>query len=97
MSAEKRSVSAPEDLLAEADARMEDLGYTDFSKYIQALIRADVLTGGPHLREVSTPHTRPASPVNYRKKDPSKDTQNKIQDIVKRGTKKDPHGMPPSK
>jgi hypothetical protein len=53
MSAEKRSISAPSDLYAKADARKEELGYSTFSDYIQALIRADVVKAGGHLREAS--------------------------------------------
>lgn len=51
MSAEKRSISAPAVLFAKADARKEQLGYSTFSDYIQALLRADTLGGGDHLRE----------------------------------------------
>lgn len=55
MSAEKRSVSAPATLFAAADARKEQLGYPTFSDYIQALIRADTISGGDHLRESTSP------------------------------------------
>lgn len=63
MSAEKRSVSAPEQLFALADARKAQLGYSTFSDYIQALMRADALGGGDHLRESVKPH-RGAHPDN---------------------------------
>lgn len=53
MSAEKRSVSAPAELFAQADQRKAQLGYSTFSDYIQALIRADTVAGGAHLREAS--------------------------------------------
>lgn len=51
MSAVKRSISAPAELFDQADRRQADLGYSTFSDYIQALMRADALTGGSHLRE----------------------------------------------
>jgi metal-responsive CopG/Arc/MetJ family transcriptional regulator len=50
MSAEKRSVSAPEELFKAADARVEELGYTNFSQYIQALIHADLNGKVDHSR-----------------------------------------------
>lgn len=52
MSAEKRSVSAPSELFERAVARQKDLGYSTFSDYIQALIRADTMQGGGHVRAV---------------------------------------------
>lgn len=52
MSTEKRSVSAPLEEWARADKRCDELGYKTFSEYIQALIRADVIDGGSHVREV---------------------------------------------
>lgn len=64
MSAEKRSVSAPRDLFQRADARLRLLGYANFSQYVQALMRADVLTAGDHTRAVVDPdamHDRPNS------------------------------------
>lgn len=51
MSAEKRSISAPRQLFASADARKEMLGYSTFSDYVQALMRADTISGGAHLRD----------------------------------------------
>lgn len=66
MSAEKRSISAPAALFTKADARKEQLGYSTFSDYIQALLHADTLNGGDHLRESAptpdTPHTPPVPP-----------------------------------
>lgn len=53
MSAEKRSVSAPAELFAQADRRKAQLRYSTFSDYIQALIHADLVAGGSHLRETS--------------------------------------------
>lgn len=55
MRVEKRSVSAPRDLFARADARCELLGYAKFSQYVQALIRSDVLKQGDHIRTVAEP------------------------------------------
>lgn len=54
MSAEKRSISAPDTLFAQADVRKAQLGYSTFSDYIQALIRADAVGGGAHLREAAS-------------------------------------------
>lgn len=62
MSAEKRSVSAPEELFAQADARQQQLGYSKFSDYIQALIRADVIKEGGHVREVAPQYQANSSP-----------------------------------
>lgn len=56
MSAEKRSISAPAELFAQADERKRALGYPTFSDYIQALIRADTITAAAHYREASTPY-----------------------------------------
>lgn len=53
MSAEKRSISAQRELFEQADARTQQLGYANFSQYVQALIRADVLSEGAHLREAT--------------------------------------------
>ena len=44
----------PEELYVEAERRQKQLGYVTFSDYIQALIRADVLADGSHLRETVT-------------------------------------------
>lgn len=70
MAAEKRSVSAPDDLFAQADARAKELGYSNFSQYIQYLIRKDTLEKGSHIRESSPAYggqAPPAKPVTYRK------------------------------
>lgn len=50
MPAEKRSISAPQELFARADARQAELQYSKFSDYIQALIVRDVQMGGDHIR-----------------------------------------------
>lgn len=66
MSAEKRSISAPKDLFAKADARKALLGYSTFSDYIQALLHADTFGGGAHLRDEAPrpdgPHLPPVPP-----------------------------------
>lgn len=61
MAAEKRSVSGPEELFKKADARAAELGYTKFSEYVQALIRADTVLGGEHVRQPTPHETRTAS------------------------------------
>lgn len=62
MSSEKRSISAPGSLFAKADVRKEQLGYSTFSDYIQALLRADSLGGGDHLREAAPTPDSPSTP-----------------------------------
>jgi len=60
MSAGRRSISAPEDLLVKGEARAQRLGYANFSAYIQGLIKADV-----HFGEAANVlHQRPLPPVN---------------------------------
>lgn len=75
MSAEKRSVSAPANLFAQADQRKADLGYSTFSDYIQALIWADVKSSSGHLRETASTVPPPAqiftSTHYFKKKKPS--------------------------
>lgn len=76
MSSVKRSVSAPQALMDQANARAEALGYTSFSHYVQALMRADVLRRTQHVREEvalrdaplsSPPAKTKTKPVNYGK------------------------------
>lgn len=99
MSAEKRSVSAPDDLFEQADTRAHQLGYSNFSQYIQALIRADVITSAAHVRE--TAQAAPAGPgstvvTSYRKTS-KKDTRRKILDIVKKKAHQAQPPTPPTK
>lgn len=78
----------PDELYNKAVARQEQLGYATFSDYIQALIRADALQSGPHIRETAAPPMPlpPTKPVNYR---PSKrDIDRKAVELVKAGSKK---------
>lgn len=61
MSAGRRSISAPEDLLLRAEKRAAELDYADFSKYIQALIKADYHFGGDILHRRPLPPAPPSS------------------------------------
>ncbi len=62
MSAEKRTISAPAELLAKADLRAESLGYSNFSQYVQALMRADVIQSAAHVRDVAPGGGGPSGP-----------------------------------
>lgn len=80
-----------DELYAKALSRQKQLEYASFSDYIRALIRADALQSGPHIRE--TAHSGPAAqppskPVTYRKSS-RKGTHHKIPDIVKKGVEKE--------
>jgi len=50
MSADKRSISAPAELFAQADIRARKMGYRKFAHYIQKLIEDDVARQSPHVR-----------------------------------------------
>jgi len=52
----RTSISMPQTLFERAQQRQLELGYGTFSDYIQALIRADALTGAAHVREPVTPY-----------------------------------------
>lgn len=47
---ERRTISAPKNLIDRADQRQRDLDYPKFSDYIQALIYADAHGIEPHKR-----------------------------------------------
>lgn len=64
VSAEKRSISGPAELFRKADERKEQLGYSAFSDYIQALIRADVIERGALIVH--------ETPVSYKAKPKTK-------------------------
>jgi len=55
MSLARPTVSLPQEMYDAAAHRQAELGYATFSAYVQALIRADVLT--------QTSHVRAAAPV----------------------------------
>lgn len=71
MRSARTSISMGHELYARAVARQQELGYSTFSDYIQALIRADSLQRGGHLREPageyrvssSSPSERPVEEV----------------------------------
>lgn len=46
-----RSYSMPRWMLEEAEARAEAMGYLSFSDYIRHLVRMDIETQSPHVRE----------------------------------------------
>jgi len=104
VSAARTTISMPDQLFATAVERQRELGYSTFSDYIQALIRADSLQSGPHLREAAKAAAPlPAgNPVNYRKakrqtnsaRPSSADTERKVVDIVQ---KHHPKAGPPPK
>jgi len=50
MSLARSTVSLPQEMYDAAAQRQSDLGYATFSAYVQALIRADVLTQTSHVR-----------------------------------------------
>jgi metal-responsive CopG/Arc/MetJ family transcriptional regulator len=61
VSAKKRSISAPEELFQEADARWKRLRYKKFSQYIQELIESDVENRPAHgARTERQPKPNPA-------------------------------------
>lgn len=49
MSPGRRSISAPEELLLKGEVRAAQLGYSKFSQYIAALIKADCHFGDETL------------------------------------------------
>ena len=53
MSSIPKTVSIPEELFKRGEQRREELEYKNFSEYIQALIRADIMDGGDHIRETA--------------------------------------------
>lgn len=50
MPVEKRSISAQRELLAQADTRWKELGYPNWSRYVQFLIEQDVRSNADHVR-----------------------------------------------
>lgn len=104
MSSARTTISMPEKMYTEAVARQQELGYANFSDYVQALLRADALQkGSSHVRETVLPYPQPNTPtaetpkedrpVSYRKSS-TKGTQRKLVDILKKHTH---HGTPPTK
>lgn len=78
MSAEKRSISAPKELLEKAEARAASFGslYPNFSRYLQALIEADVHYAPEHKSDFL--HTRPFPNIRI-----SSGTQEEAEQIVR--------------
>lgn len=48
MCSDNRSIRLPDDLAAAADKRAEQLGYANFTAYLKAVIRQDILNQGNH-------------------------------------------------
>ncbi len=55
MSAIKKSISMPEEMLSAAEDRAQRLGYPTLSQYLQHLIRQDLLHRGDHVRLQEAP------------------------------------------
>jgi len=77
VSAVKKSVSLPATLLAQAEERLKNLGYSSLSAYLQHLVRDDVNTRPAHvLRETPVPSkTTPSD---------QKDTVRKGRELVRK-------------
>lgn len=82
----------PQAVYDDAIARQKELGYPTFTAYIQALLRADSIQGGAHLRETSALPAMPAErEVVYPKgrkpsssSVPKAGTSDKLAEIVKK-------------
>lgn len=86
MRGHRTSISMPRDVFEKAAVRQRELGYATFSDYIQALIRADSLSGSAHVR-AAIPSSSQAGP--------KKGTSDPVVDIVKKHYPKAPRSGRP--
>jgi hypothetical protein len=67
----RTSISMPDETFAEGKKRQKDLGYRNFSDYIESLIRADTMSKADHVRKPNPSNNPPAPdhpPTPRRKK-----------------------------